>query len=144
MNKQELLRVALSVILLSLVAINGWASSKGGPGGGKHGPPPEAIEACAGKSVGASVVFTDRRGESLEAVCREKNGLLAAVPNKNSKGGDHQGPPPEAIEACAGKTAGDSVVFTDGRGESLEATCQDRDGQMAAVPENIPNDGGRN
>ena len=49
-----------------------------------------------------------------------------------------QGPPPEAIEACAGKTVGDSVVFTDGRGESLEATCQERDGQMAAVPDNMP------
>lgn len=124
----------LTLAILSPVTVYAFGRGKDRP----KGPPPEAIEACAGKSAGTSVVFTDRRGESLEAVCREKNGLLAAVPNKKPKGGDHQGPPLEAIEACAGKTVGDSVVFTDGRGESLEATCQERDGQMAAVPDNMP------
>ncbi len=90
MNKQELVRVALAVTLLSLVAISGWASGQGGPGGGKKGPPPEAIEACEGKSVGDSVEFTGRRGETVEATCQEKDGQLAAVPKNAPKGGERQ------------------------------------------------------
>ena len=66
------------------------------------------------------------------------------VTASNNKGqGRPQGPPPEAIAACEGKSAGDSVTFTGRRGETLEATCQEKDGQMAAVPENMPKDDGR-
>lgn len=142
MKKQVLSTTVLLItlaILLPTIACAGGYKGQGRP----QGPPPEAIEACAGKSAGTSVVFTDRRGESLEAVCREKNGLLAAVPNKMPKGRDHQGPPPEAIEACAGKTVGDSIVFTDARGESLEATCQEKGGQLAAAPDNAQEGGPR-
>ncbi len=57
--------------------------------------------------------------------------------------GRRQGPPPEAIEACENKNAGDSVSFTGRRGESLEATCQEMDGQLVAVPEDMPPGGGR-
>jgi hypothetical protein len=45
------------------------------------------------------------------------------------------GPPPEAIEACKGKTEGDAVEFTTPRGEKIKATCELMGGQMAAVPE---------
>ncbi|MFH1215506.1 MAG: hypothetical protein V1706_03290 [Pseudomonadota bacterium] len=64
---------------------------------------------------------------------------LAACAQNN---GRRQGPPPEAIEACENKNAGDSVKFTGRRGESLEATCQEIDGQLVAVPEGMP-PGGR-
>ena len=57
--------------------------------------------------------------------------------------GRQQGPPPEAIEACEGKSVGDSVTFTDPRGGSHEGTCQEIDGQLAAAPENMPEGGGR-
>ncbi len=57
--------------------------------------------------------------------------------------GRQQGPPPEAIAACEGKSVGDSVEFTGRRGETLEATCQEQDGQLAAVPNNMPEGGGR-
>lgn len=42
-----------------------------GPGGGgrRHGPPPEAIDACQGKASGATCSFTDREGESLTGTC---------------------------------------------------------------------------
>lgn len=34
-----------------------------------HGPPPEAVAACASKTVGSSCSFTGRRGESLTGTC---------------------------------------------------------------------------
>ncbi len=74
--------------------------------------------------------------------------LLSLVPmtalagNNNGQDGRRQGPPPEAIEACEGKQAGDSVEFTGRRGETLKATCEERDGQLVAVPENMPRGGG--
>jgi hypothetical protein len=49
--------------------------------------------------------------------------------------GKEQGPPPEAIKACEGKQEGDSVTFAGRGGESLSATCQSIDDQLAAVPE---------
>lgn len=59
------------------------------------------------------------------------------------KKGRPQGPPPEAIEACEGKAVGDAVEFTGRRGETLEATCQEIDGQLVAVPDNRPKRGGQ-
>ena len=54
--------------------------------------------------------------------------------NKGQRGKE-QGPPPEAIKACNGKQAGDSVTFSGRGGTSLKATCQSINGQLAAVPE---------
>jgi hypothetical protein len=54
--------------------------------------------------------------------------------------GDRQrrkGPPQEAFEVCAGKQVGDSVTFTGRRGESLTATCEERNEQLVAVPERM-------
>lgn len=56
--------------------------------------------------------------------------------------GRHQGPPPEAIAACEGKSVGDNVSFNGPRGDTIEATCQEKNGQLAAVPDNPPEDGG--
>lgn len=69
--------------------------------------------------------------------------LYAFGGGKSGGQGRQQGPPPEAIEACEGKSVGDSVEFTGRRGEALEATCQEKDGQLAAVPDNMPEGGGR-
>ncbi|BCR06313.1 hypothetical protein DESUT3_33820 [Desulfuromonas versatilis] len=60
----------------------------------------------------------------------------------NGQGRGPHGVPPEAIAACEGKSAGDSVKFTDRRGETLEATCQEQDGQLVAVPDKRPRGGG--
>lgn len=69
---------------------------------------------------------------------------ITACAKGNNRDGRRQGPPPEAIEACEGKEAGDSVTFTGRRGESLETTCQEIDGQLvAAPPEGMPSGGGR-
>ncbi|MBU0946434.1 MAG: hypothetical protein KJ804_03680 [Proteobacteria bacterium] len=55
-----------------------------------------------------------------------------------------QGPPPEAVSACEGKQAGDSVEFAGRGGETLEATCKEINGQLAAVPAGGPPEGNRN
>ncbi len=67
--------------------------------------------------------------------------LLPTLGCASGQGRGPKGPPPEAITACEGKSAGDSVSFTGGRGESVEATCQEKDGQLAAVPDNPPEGG---
>ncbi len=69
--------------------------------------------------------------------------LLPTIGCASGGQGRRQGPPPEAIAACEGKSAGDSVKFTGRQGESVKATCQEIEGQLAAVPENMPKQGGR-
>lgn len=54
--------------------------------------------------------------------------------------GRHQGPPPEAIQACAGKTDGSRVTFTGRNGDTIAARCQEIDGRLVAVPEGMPKD----
>lgn len=49
--------------------------------------------------------------------------------------GGRKGAPPEAIEACKGKTEGDAVEFTTPRGDKVTATCKLADSQLVAVPE---------
>ena len=44
------------------------------------------------------------------------------------------GPSKAAIEACAGKAAGDAVELAGKKGAMVPATCQDVKGQLVAVP----------
>jgi hypothetical protein len=73
------------------------SSGQGAPHGGQHhGPPPEALAACAGKAAGAACGFTGRRNEALTGTCfapqrREGNGAaqgalpLACRPNHGTQ-----------------------------------------------------------
>ena len=63
--------------------------------------------------------------------------LTSMASDRGGKGPRGKGPPPEAIEACEGKDAGDEVEFTGRRGETVSATCEERDGQLVAVPERM-------
>ena len=58
----------------------------------------------------------------------------ACANNQNARG-PQRGAPPEAIKACEGKNAGDTTSFTGRQGETLEATCKEIEGTLAAVPE---------
>ena len=52
--------------------------------------------------------------------------------------GKRRGPPPEAIEACADKSEGDSCGFSGRRGEDLDGICfvpPDDQGELACKPE---------
>lgn len=69
--------------------------------------------------------------------------LLSLVPVTGWAYGDsdskrRKGPPQEAFEACEGKDAGDTVEFAGRRGETITATCEERDDQLVAVPEGRP------
>jgi len=46
-----------------------------------------------------------------------------------------RGPSQQALDACAGKQAGDTVQFTTPRGRTVSATCVDFDGELIARPE---------
>jgi hypothetical protein len=52
--------------------------------------------------------------------------------------GQPPSPPPEAIAACQGKSAGDQVSFTGRRGETLQGVCELRNGVLAARPSRRP------
>lgn len=51
---------------------------------------------------------------------------------------DRRGPPPEAFEACEGKSAGDSSEFAGRDGEAITGVCEERDGKMVLHPDNPP------
>lgn len=88
MSRQGLIKVALVLALLSVAPTAGWASSNDGQNRRRQGPPPEAVQACEGKQAGASVEFSGRRGDTVEATCQERNGQLVAVPdNMPERGG---------------------------------------------------------
>jgi hypothetical protein len=55
---------------------------------GRMKPPPEAIAACQGKSEGTAVQFTTTRGDTVKGVCKQFEGVLAAMPERGA-------PPPE-------------------------------------------------
>jgi len=90
MNKQKLLKLILIGCCLYLLPLSSIAASKDNQKRPPHGPPPEAFAACEDKSVGDSVEFTGRRGETIEATCQEKDGKLVAVPDNMPE----DGPPP--------------------------------------------------
>ncbi|MFA5322288.1 MAG: hypothetical protein WC373_06400 [Smithella sp.] len=49
-------------------------------------PPPEAITVCKGKSEGTTVQFTTTRGDTLKGVCKQFQGVLAAMPERGPEG----------------------------------------------------------
>jgi hypothetical protein len=70
------MRLSLAVLTcLSVLAFAAMAQPSGGgpsgPGAGErpHGPPPEAIAACKGKSAGAACTFTGRHNNTLTGTC---------------------------------------------------------------------------
>ena len=82
-NSKLIKAINTMMILATLSAVPACASSNRGSGGGRggmQGPPPEAIEACEGKSEGDSVTFAGRRGDSVPATCTMVNDQLVAVP----------------------------------------------------------------
>ncbi|MFT3840301.1 MAG: hypothetical protein QM723_25155 [Myxococcaceae bacterium] len=91
-----------------------------------RGPPKEAVNACAGKSDGAScsVVLKDK---TLSGTCHAPpNGQLACLP----------APPAEAVSACAGMQQDAACGFTLD-GNNLVGICRAPPGQsqLACVPE---------
>lgn len=70
--------------------------------------------------------------------------LVVAAPLSQAQPGNrggHRGPPPEAIEACSGKSENDSCSFSGHRG-TVEGTCitPPQEESLACAPEGGPPD----
>lgn len=55
-----------------------------------------------------------------------------------SRSGRPQGPPPEFATACQDKQVGEKVEIKTPRGDSIEATCEQRGDKLMARPINPP------
>ncbi len=75
--------------------------------------------------------------------------ILAMIPangfafGNHRSGGHRQGPPQEAIDACAEMSEGDLVQFTAPCGDTVQGICRQIRGQLIAVPEGGPPEGRR-
>lgn len=81
----------IMAMLLMLLFLPGgvWAAQTQEGGGppeqkGHMKPPPEAFAVCKGKSEGDAVQFTTPRGDTLKGVCRQFEGVLAAMPERGT------------------------------------------------------------
>lgn len=83
MSTSKLSNMLIGAMIFSLLTVMTACASNergGGQRGDQHGPPPEAIEACQGKSEGDSVSFSGRGGDSVTATCQMVQDQLVAVP----------------------------------------------------------------
>ncbi|HSV45759.1 MAG TPA: hypothetical protein VLJ58_08225, partial [Ramlibacter sp.] len=75
-----LVRAGLAGLLLTAACAFAQSAPPAGAGGKPPGPPPEAVAACSGKSAGATVSFSGRRGETVSGTCELFGQTLAARP----------------------------------------------------------------
>ncbi len=110
------------VFTAAVVLVSSFANAQAPDEGRRHGPPPEALSACAGLSDGVACAFT-HHGDNLTGTCRKgPSSEAAACMPAGGPGGRHRGPPPVALEACKTLTAGAacSVTFGD---KTINGTC---------------------
>jgi hypothetical protein len=91
--------------------------------GWRHGPPPQAVAACADSTEGASCTFEGRRG-TVEGTCSNRPHADGLVCAPEGRGRGRRGPPPQAIEACASSAQGASCSFEGFRG-NVQGSCID-------------------
>ena len=82
----------LSMLLTLLTVLTACAANAepGSERGGRRGPPPEALEACAAQSEGSTCSFSGRNGEELTGSCfapPQGDGDLACRPDNAPSGG---------------------------------------------------------
>ncbi len=118
-----------------------WAQSNEATAGEPHrvhGPPAEAVAACNGQGDGAACGFTFE-GKNLTGTCRTTpKGVAACMPAGFEKHHGHHGPPPQALDACKGLSAGAacSVKFEE---RTVTGTCNaGREGELACRPADLP------
>lgn len=66
-NIKSICRFAL--LTFSLVLCTNSFAAEGGRSGKKHGPPAEAVDACAGLAVDQACEFASRNGDALTGLC---------------------------------------------------------------------------
>ena len=86
-------RIALALVLSTCVSAYSASAQPGGRSDKRHGPPPEAFEACAELASGDSCETVGRRGESLAGICtipREDEETLVCVPENAPDPSEHE------------------------------------------------------
>lgn len=85
--------------------------------GRPHGPPPEAVAACKGKSAGATCNFADREGVNLSGTCfAPPAGGPGANQGALGNASSGQGAQAERPVACRPERGGQVPGMGDGRG----------------------------
>jgi Spy/CpxP family protein refolding chaperone len=79
MKKTKLRKVLVLAALAALLPATSWAAPVGE--GRRMHPSPQAIAACEGKSAGDAVQFSNRRGQTVQAICRRMDENLVAMPD---------------------------------------------------------------
>ena len=138
---EKLDKISIVFLLLAISAIttvfvsDAFSQEKGMR---RQGPPPEAYEACEGKSLGDEAEFVNRRGETVTGICEQRGDQLILLSDnfKGCSGGRRHGPPPEAYEACEDKSVGDEAEFVNPRGETVTGTCEEEGEQLVLRPDN--------
>lgn len=115
----------------------GEGASADSQDGRPAGPPPEAFEACAGKSEGDTADLTTPDGETVSGTCQSLEGELVLVLEDGQRPSQpDREPPQEAFDVCEGKTEGTSAELTTPDGGLVTGTCQTIEDQLVLVPEN--------
>jgi hypothetical protein len=126
------LLAAGALLLTATVAL---AAERRPPRGPPPGPPPEAIEACSGKAAAAACEMAFGDGTLTGTCATAPGGVLACRPAHLPP---PPSPPPEAVQACSGQTAGAQCAVTLG-GNTLDGTCiQGPDEGLACLPSKMP------
>jgi len=105
-----------------------------------HGPPAEALTACANLRADDTCSF-QHEGREITGACRtgpDGSGKLACAPK--DLGRRPHGPPPEALAACVNLKAGDACSIAL-RGATVDGTCRtgpDGQGDLACAPKDMP------
>ena len=79
-------------------------------------------------------------GKRFRPVLVYAAGTALGAPQGSGRG---HGPPEEAIQACEGMNAGDTVEFETPRGDTVSGICREIRDQLVAVPEGGPPGRGR-
>lgn len=103
----------------------------------RHGPPPEAYQACEGKAEGSEARMTTPRGEVVGGVCEKEVGgkMVLRLDCPRHKAGGRREPPPEAFQACEGKTVGSAAQLTTPRGDVVNGTCEKEGDRLFLRPD---------
>ena len=89
MNTMKRMTIVFAVLIIC--AAN--ACAQGPPSGGKdhQGPPPEAYEACEGKSAGDTAQFVSPHGDTVCGTCVQEGDRLVLRPDGGRRNGDESG-----------------------------------------------------
>lgn len=135
-SRTTLARLAFAALALTALPALAQDHPRGGPG---HGPPPEALAACRGRSRGASCTVTPPNGRAMSGTCDSPSDdlPLACRPAHGPGGGPGHAPPPEAFTACEGVATGDACVVDTPHG-TVEGVCRATPDRRVACAPNRP------